>query len=197
MSGSLGINGMVPNFTDRAPGYATVVENGDSDYVELHIASGGGPQYNYNGTDKINTAMVGMDRHVLVYSFEIGAKDGEAIMNAAFRFRPNNTATEFFSVKTDGTLSNCGGAKISTDSLTRVTVVVDFDNEIIKYYLGDSTEAAGSKAWTKPAQFATVDEWINSYYTIGTYGVLQIRMSSTGTILVGDVSITVNDPKYI
>ena len=176
---------------------ATVVENGDSDYVELHIASGGGPQYNYNGTDKINTALNGMDRHVLVYSFEIGAKEGEAIMNAQFRFRPNGTATEFFSVKTDGTLSNCGGAKISTDSLTRVTVVVDFDNEIIKYYLGDSTEAVGTKAWTKPSQFATVDEWLASYYTIGTYGVLQVRMSSAGTILIGDISIKVNDPKYI
>lgn len=196
-TGTLGLSGVAVNFTDNAPGYVAVVENGDSDYTELYIASGNGPQYSYSGTQSINSLLAGMDRHVLVYSFELGVKADAPIMNAQFRFRPNNSATSFFEVKTDGTLTNCGGAKISVGSFTKVTVAVDFDNEIIRYYLGDSAEAVETKAWTKPSQFATTEEWLAAYYAIAGYGALQVRMSSAGAILIGDVSITVNDSKYI
>ncbi len=197
-SGALGVSGLDVSFSDGAPGYAKVVDNGNDDYVELYLSSGNGPAYNCNSNDigTITSMLTGVDKHVLVYTFELAAKEGVPILGLAMRFRPGSPQ-QFFGVNADGTFNDgvdtIAGQKLTTE-MTKVAVAIDFDNEEIRYYFGDAKIAQYTREYKNPA--ASVDAWI-AKYNVARYGVLQIRMQNSGAILVGDVTISVANPDYV
>ncbi len=199
-SGSIGVDGIRTTFNEYTAGYAVAVDNGDDDYIEIFVKSGGGPSLDYSKSDSIKKLLEGKTMHRIVYTLELSAKDGEQLLPIGLRARSasgSGSTPMIFETTSDGKLTTgyngetIPGVTLGNE-MTTVHILVDYDNEEIRYYIGDSTVAAATKEFKRPSGYSNAEEWIAGEYKSSGKGVMQIRYQGAGTIRIGSIKISYN-----
>ena len=189
-SGKLG-NGLYLQDCDQPYGYGTIVDNGDEDY--LHIEGNySGTLVQITGAPNTKDVLANASEKALTFRMVYGCYGDTAVsFTSRMNFRNaentgNYAATLIVLATNNGSLvlKSQGGAIIKTleyGELVDVSFVVDFDDQQIRYYIGDSTEP-------------TLTETFAHDYTAGQ-NIINHRLSGTGSVDVEKLEITVGD-KY-
>ena len=156
-------------------GYAKGVADENGGYLIVARENGDGPTVSYGGAQTIKNLLANSANKVLTYEFEI-KKNGDAkVLGFAVRMRTSAGAVQF------GTIAATTNGYVLDDEFVKVAIVVDYDAKEIRYY-ADGLYVSSAAYNYNYDEFATTG-----------YGLLQMRLSGTGSICFDSIAVYTGD----